>query len=188
MDALLSALLACLLCETGGGSQRLALALARRFDRDAAILAGLGAAALANAVISAGAGWYISGLISTDARSLLLAFAIVSAGAGLLLKVGQPDLLERWRTGPFTTAFLGLLILGFGDAAQFVIVGIAARMADPVPAAIGGALGIVVACTPVIVLRHPMANPRFLTGVRGAAGAIFVIIGAVLGLSAVKLI
>src|SRR4051812_44996214 len=122
MDALLSTLLACLLCEIGGSGQSLSLALAQRFARNRSVLAGLGFSALANASLSAGAGWYISKLMTTDARSLLLALAILAAGAALLLAVRKPDLLERWRTGPFTTTLLGLFILGFGDAAQFMIV------------------------------------------------------------------
>ncbi|AUW56851.1 hypothetical protein C1T17_00935 [Sphingobium sp. SCG-1] len=188
MDALLSTLLACLLCEIGGGSQRLAMALAQRFARNRAILAGVAIAALANAIISAGAGWYISTLLSTDARSLLLAVAIGSAGAGLLLKARQPDLLERWRTGPFTTTLLGISILSFGDAAQFIIVGIAARMADPVPAAVGGCLGIFMACVPVVITRHPLAKTSVLAAVRRITGATFIIIGSVLGLSATGLL
>lgn len=188
MDALLSTMLACLLCEIGRSSQRLSLALALRFARNRSVLAGLGFAALANASLSAGAGWYISRLITTDARSLLLAFAIIAAGAGLLLTARKPDLLEHWRTGAFATTLLGLFILGFGDAAQFIIVGIAARMADPVPAAIGGTLGIFIACAPVIILRNPILKPAVVTGSRRTIGAIFIIVGSVLGLSAVELI
>lgn len=187
MDALLSALLVCLLCEVGGANQQLTLALARRFDRDSPVVAGIACAAFANAAISATSGWFISTMISADARSLFLALSLLFAGAGLMVAAKRPDELSGWRTGAFTTTALGLFILGFADGAQFVILGIATRTGDPIMATIGGGLGVFVACLPVALLRQPVP-PRLSTIVRRVGGGVLLLIGAALGLSAVKLL
>lgn len=188
MDALLSAFLVCLLCEFGGSTQRLALALAQRFRRDAAILIGILCAALANAALSSIAGRYVAASIGPDARSLLLAVALLSAGVGMIFKGRKPDLLDNWRTNAFTTALLGAFILGFGDSAQFMIFGIVTKMADPAMAVIGGALGTVFACLPVVVLRKAIAGPRVTMALRRTGAVIFITTGAILGLTATKLL
>src|SRR3546814_14624595 len=82
MDALLIALLGCLLPETGDKGQLLAHALAERFRRDGAVIAGIVAAALANAALGAAAGAFIAPLLRTDGRPLFLALALVFLAAG----------------------------------------------------------------------------------------------------------
>lgn len=187
MDALLSALLVCLLCEVGGANQQLTLALARRFDRDSPVIAGIACAAFANAAISAASGWFISTMIAADARSLFLALSLLLAGAGILVAAKRPNDLHGWRTGAFTTVVLGLFILGFADGAQFVILGIATRTADPVMTTIGGGLGVFVACLPIALLRQSVP-PRLSMIVRRVGGCVLLLIGTALALSAIKLL
>ena len=87
MDALLTALLGCLLGEMGDKSQWLVLALATRYDRNRAVIAGIIVAALANAAISAFAGAWIGPMLGPDARLLFLALATLFLGIGLLWRV-----------------------------------------------------------------------------------------------------
>lgn len=189
MDALLSAFLACLLCEVGGANQRLTLALARRFERDGPVILGIACAAAANATVSAAGGWFLSKLIAADARSLFLGASLFLAGAGLMIQVKEPNPLAGWRSGAFMTTILGLFILGFGDGAQFVIAGIATRTADPVMAAIGGTLGVFAACLPIAILRQPLpSTAKAATMIRWAGGGILMVLGAVLGLTATQLL
>ena len=84
MDALLLALLGCLLGEIGDKSQLLALVLATRFDRDGAIIAGVVVAAVANAALSAAAGAWIGPMMGADARLLFLALSVLFLGAGMV--------------------------------------------------------------------------------------------------------
>lgn len=188
MDALLPALLACLLCEIGGGNQMLSLALAERFARDGALIAGISLAAITNAALSAAGGWFISLLIAQDARSLFLALALMLGGAGLLMPIRRPDLLEKWRIGPFLTASLGVFILGFGDSAQFIIMGLSNHTADPIFAAVGGAIGTMIACISVVILRQPILSHRTARWLRRIGGGILLSIGAIMALSAIRLL
>jgi len=188
MDALLIALLGCLLGEIGDKSQLLVLALATRYDRDGAVIAGIVVAAVANAAISAFAGAWIGPMLGADARLLFLALAILFLGAGLLWRVSPPDTLDGWPTGPFLTTALGLFILGFGDGPQFLILGIATRTADPALAGIGGAIGVIVALVPVVLVRAQLLAVLPLRAIRWPGGAMLLLTGSVRGLSATGLL
>lgn len=188
MDALLLALLGCIAVEMGDKGQQLALALTERYrGREGALLAGALIAAFANAALSAAAGWYLSTLMAANARSLFLALALVFSGFGLLFLAKRPDLLQNWRVGPLLTAMLGLFILGFGDGAQFLLVGIATRTGDPILTGIGGGIGIALASIAVIMLRSPVLPPRALRTVRILSALLFLLVGVIIALNAIGL-
>lgn len=188
MDALLLSLLGCLLGEIGDKGQWLVLALATRYNRDGAVIAGIIVAAIANAVISAVAGAWIGPMLGSDARLLFLALSILFLGTGLLWRVSPPDLLDGWPTGAFLTTALGLFILGFGDGPQFLILGIATRTADPLLAGLGGAIGVIVALVPVVVARGALLAALPLRAIRWTGGAILLLTGICLALSATGLL
>ncbi|MEJ7927535.1 TMEM165/GDT1 family protein [Sphingobium sp. AN641] len=188
MDALLTALMGCLLGEMGDKSQLLLLALATRFNRNRAVIAGAAVAAIANAAISATAGAVIAPMLGADARTLFAALAVLFLGVGLLVRVKQPDTLDGWNIGAFLTTALGLFILGFGDGPQFLILGITTRTADPLMAGIGGAIGIFVAQLPVILLRHQFAAALPLRAIRIGGAITLLLVGAVLALTALALV
>ena len=181
MDALLTALLGCLLGEIGDKSQLLVLALATRYDRNGAVIAGIVAAAIANAAISAFAGAWIGPMLGADARLLFLAL-------GLMWRVSPPDTLDGWPTGPFLTTALGLFILGFGDGPQFLILGIATRTAEPWLAGIGGAIGVIVALVPVVLLRAQLLIILPVRAIRWSGAGMLLLIGAGLALAATGLL
>ncbi|WP_150293044.1 TMEM165/GDT1 family protein [Sphingobium estronivorans] len=188
MDALLIALLGCLLGEIGDKGQLLALALATRFQRDRAIVAGIAVAAIANAAIGAAAGAFVAPMLGSDARLLFLALALIFLAIAILWPVKRPDPLANWRLGPFLTTTLGLFILGFGDGAQFLILGIATRTADPVLAATGGAIGIIAATVPVVLLRDRLFKMFPLRAIRLGGGASMLLIGLSVAVSALHLV
>lgn len=188
MDALLTALLGCLLGEMGDKSQLLVAALAARYDRNGAVIAGVVAAALANAALSAFAGAWIGPMLGSDARLLFLALSILFLGAGLLWRVSPPDMLAGWPTGPFLTTALGLFILQFGDGPQFLILGTATRSAQPVLAGIGGTIGILAALVPAVLLRDRLFALLPTRPIRLSGGAILLLTGATLALSATGLL
>ncbi|PZU64091.1 MAG: hypothetical protein DI554_09075 [Sphingobium sp.] len=169
MDALLIALLGCLFGEIGDKGQLLVLALAHRYQRDGAIIAGVAVAAIANAALSAAAGAWIGPMLSHDARLLFMALSLLFLGVGLLWPVKMPDTLDDWRIGPFLTTALGVFILGFGDGPQFLILGIATRTADPALAAIG----VIAASVPVILMRDRFLSVLPVRAIRlvGGGGA-----------------
>lgn len=188
MDALLTSLIACFLGEMGDRTQLLTIILATRYRQDMAVLSGIALASLLNAALSAAGGWFLSPLLTNEARTLFLALSFVLAGAGIILPVRQPDPLAGWRLGAFATSALGMFILGFGDKSQFMILGLSTRMADPVFTAIGGGLGTFLACLPVVLLRQRYFTDVPVTWVRRIALILFLIIGISLGLSALRLL
>ncbi len=184
MDALLIALLGCLVAEMGGKSQMLVAAQAHRFGRNAPVVLGLIVATIANCAIAALMGRYLAPMLSPEARLLFLAMALLFLGVGLLWPVKPPDLLRGWRIGPFPTTLLGLFILAFGDGAQFLILGLAVRMADPLLAALGGTIGIVVALMPAVLLRDRLFTLLPMRVIRLGGGALMILAGLGTGLSA----
>jgi putative Ca2+/H+ antiporter (TMEM165/GDT1 family) len=187
MDALLTALLGCLLGEMGDKSQLLLLALAVRFNHNRAVLLGAAVAAIANAGIAAAAGAVLAPMLGADARLLFAALSVLFLGLGLLWRVKQPDVLENWKIGAFLTTALGLFILGFGDGPQFLILGLTTRTGDPLLAGIGGAIGILAAQIPVILLREQFFKAMPLRTLRLGSAALFLLIGAIMALSALAL-
>lgn len=187
MDALLIALLGCLLAEIGDKGQLLVLALANRFQRNGAVIAGIVLAALANAALAAAAGAFIAPMLGSDARLLFLALALLFLGIGMIWPVKPPDPLASWRIGPLLTTALGLFILGFGDGAQFLILGIATRTADPVLAAIGGAAGIIIASVPIVLLRDRLFRVLPLRAIRVVSGLLLLLIAMAVAVSALHL-
>jgi putative Ca2+/H+ antiporter (TMEM165/GDT1 family) len=181
MDALLTALLGCFLAEIGDKNQLLVLALAARFGRDGAMIAGIFIAAAANAAIAAAAGAFLAPMLGSDARLLFLALALLFLGIGLLWPVKPPDPLVGWPTGPLLTSALGLFILGFGDGSQFLILGIATRTADPILAGIGGAL------VPAVLLRERLLRVVPVRAIRYGGAAVTLILAAALAISALQL-
>ncbi|HWV12305.1 MAG TPA: TMEM165/GDT1 family protein [Sphingobium sp.] len=187
MDALLAALLGCFLAEIGDKNQLLVLALATRFRRGGAIIAGIMLAAATNAAIAAAAGAVLAPMMGADARLLFLALAVLFLGGGLLWRVKAPDPLAEWPTGPFLTTSLGLFILSFGDGAQFLILGIATRTAEPVMAGIGGALGVMAALVPLVLLRERLLPAGSIRAIRLAIAAVMLIIALILIVTALQL-
>lgn len=188
MDALLIALLGCLLGEMGGKSQLLVLALATRYNRNGAIIVGIVLAAVANAAFSALAGAWIGPMLGPDARLLFMALSILFLGAGLFWPARQPDVLSGWRLGAVFTTAIGLFILSFGEGPQFLILGIAIRTADPWLAGIGGAIGVIAALVPVVLGRDHLLAALPLRAIRWGGGVVMLITGALMGLSAVGLL
>ena len=94
------------------------------------------------------------------------------------------DVLGKWTIGPFWTAFIGLFILQFGDKGQFILAANAARTDMWILAAIGGWIGVMAACVPALLLHERLAKLLPLSRIRIGGGIAFIIIGAVLALSA----
>jgi putative Ca2+/H+ antiporter (TMEM165/GDT1 family) len=184
MDALLFALVGCLIGTLGDKSQRFVLALAERFDRDGPLILAILLACAANAAISATAGAFIGPLMAANARLLFLALALLFMAVGMLWPISDPDPLDGWRIGAFLTMLLGFFILQFGDGQQFLILGLATRTADPVLAGIGGAIGTSAGLIPVVIGRRALLEAVPLRMIRRALGGLILLIGLACAASA----
>jgi putative Ca2+/H+ antiporter (TMEM165/GDT1 family) len=177
MDSLIATFLSLLLSETGDRTQLLAAALALRFSNNRAVIAGFGLASLANCLLSAFAGSFVDEWISQNPVRLFNGLAYFLAGIAMLAWRRNLDLLTRWKTGPFLTAFLGLFILQFGDKGQFIIGANAAMAGHWIFPAIGGWLGTIAAVLPAIILKDKLAMLLPLKRIRIGAGLLFCAFG-----------
>ncbi len=184
MDALLSTFLSVFLSEMGDRTQILAAALALRYHKNGAVLAGLTAATLLNCTISAGGGSVIDSWISEAPLKLFAGMAYIFAGAGMLMWRRKVDPLTGWKTPAFLTAFLGLFILEFGDKSQFIIAAQSARTEFWPMAAAGGFVGIMAATVPAVILRERLAAIVPLKPIRWVSGALLLGWGILLALQA----
>jgi putative Ca2+/H+ antiporter (TMEM165/GDT1 family) len=188
MDALLSAFVAAGLAEWGDRTQLFVIVLAARYARPAPILAGLAVAAIANSLIAAYAGTLVTDLVPVRAASLLVALALLFAGAGGLLRRSPPDMGMGWRMPAFATAAISLFLLEFGDKTQFLTFAIAARYDSFALAAAGAATAIVAANVPAALLgsRLPAIVP--VRPLRYAIAGLFLVTGFIVAVNALELV
>ena len=180
MDAILPALLAVLLAETGGKTQGLvhAAGLARP---ELPVLGVLLLTTLTGLGVAAFGGSAIAHLLTPDARALLAGMALVFAGAPMLLPRRKP-------IAPPRHLVLALAKSQFGDASQFIVFAIAARADTPVLAVMGGVFGVTAAMLPPLMMGKGWPGKIPLTVLRTAAAMLLLIAGAGLAVGALRLI
>lgn len=187
MDALLTAFVGALLAEWGDRTQLFVIVLAARFARPAPILAGLAVAALVNGLIAAVGGIWVHDLIPTRALSLLVALALLMAGAGSLIRRRPPNIGASWRTGAFLTAAASLTLLEIGDKTQFLTFALAARFDSVALAVTGATAGILVAAAPAAVLGSAFPSTVPVRPIRWAVAAVLIVTGFVVAVRALEL-
>lgn len=187
MEALVPAFLAALLAEFGDKTQLLTIILAARFGRPGPVLAGIAVAAIANSLIASIGGALLAGMIPFRAFNLLLAMALVFAGGGALLPQKQPDIGIYDRLGVFAASLIAFFILELGDKTQFLTFAFAARSPTPLLAGAGAAAGIIVASLPAVALGTALPATLPLRAIRIGVGVVLLIVGIIVGLSALRL-
>ena len=182
----MAALVAALLVQATDRGAWLAARLGDRFDRQGAAIAGLVIAlAIVNAIAVAGA-MLIAPLLSPNARALLLALALISAGGGTLFAPKPPA--GTFRGGAFVASLAAMLALGIGDRMQFITFALAVRTPIPALAAIGATLGGVAVLIPALFAGERLYARIPGRAVRLPVAALLLITGIVIGLGALRLI
>jgi putative Ca2+/H+ antiporter (TMEM165/GDT1 family) len=188
VDVLLTTFLAAALAELGDKTQLLVIILAARFNKPAAVIAAVAVAALANTFIAAAGGVLINGMITLRAISLLVAIALILAAIGNFLPQKRPDMGSTWKTGAFLTTAGCFFLLEFGDKTQFLTAALAARYDSLALAALGATAGIVVANVPAAVLGERAEKALPLKTLRVGTGALFLLVGFIVAVNALRLI
>jgi putative Ca2+/H+ antiporter (TMEM165/GDT1 family) len=192
MAPLLAALVAAFLAEWGDKTQLLVIAMAARFQKAGAVLAAVALGALANSALAAFGGSLLHGFITLRAISLLLALALVFAGAAGLLRDKTPDMGSTWRVGAFLTTLGCFFLLEFGDKTQFLTLALSAQYAGqhdaPVLAAAGATVGIIAANASAALLGEGLTKAVPLRGMRMGVGLLFLAIGLFVAVSALRLV
>jgi putative Ca2+/H+ antiporter (TMEM165/GDT1 family) len=188
VDALLTTFIAAALAEFGDKTQLLAIALAARYRKPGAVLAGIAVAALANSLLAAWGGVLINGMITLRAISLLVAVALASAGiSGLIRQKNPGDMGSTWRTGAFVTSAACFFLLEFGDKTQFLTAAFAARYDSFLLAAAGASAGVIVANIPAVALAERMPKAVPLKRIRLWTSVLFLIAALFVGVPALRL-
>lgn len=184
MDALLTTLVMTLVAEMGDRTQLLLAVLAIRFVRHRQIFLGFASATIVNCALSAFAGILIAEIITGRSLLMFQAMAMLFAAAAMLWPRRKLDRLDGWRMPPFWIAFLGCLILEFGDKSQFLIMAAAAQSGHPVLVAIGGAIGIAAAAIPAFAVARRVEGWGPFKWIRMAGGVVFAVLGVLLAFRA----
>lgn len=179
MEALLPALVACLLAEMAG---RIQLTTESYAGKRAAW--GLFAALLLSTTISlaigAAGGAFMARMVTYEARTLLLGLALILTGGTLLIRARADPLTEPPKGQPLWR----YLATQLGDNSQFIVFAFAARGNAPVLAALGGLSGVMVAGAlpllldgdfrrlPLVPLRRIAGGLLLLTGLWSALHAL----------------
>lgn len=187
MDALVPPFLAAFLAEWGDRTQLLAALLAVRFGRVRPVLAGIALAAFANSLLSAFAGHLLTDIINFRAISLMTAIALLFAGVGAFLPQKSPK-LEGGKTRAFLASLISFGILEFGDKTQFLTATLAARADSIWLPAFGATAGTLLAVAPALIMGDRLAERVPLRSLRMAAGILFSLFGAILAISALRLV
>lgn len=184
----MAAFVAAMVIEMGDRTPWLAAILGDRFEkRGVVIVATLLALALGNGIAGVGGG-IVAAHLTPNARALLLSLALLSAGLGAFGRLKPPDRLAKWRIGTSATSFLGMAILAFGDRTQFATMAFAARSDAPVLAAIGATLGAGIVNAAGVLAGEQMRRQLPIRAIRLGSGVLLCAIGAISGLSALRLI
>lgn len=187
MESLYTSFLAAALAEWGDKSQLLVALLAARYRQPLPILAGVAAAALANALIAAAGGILIHDLVVARSASLLVAVALLFAGINSLAGRQPPD-VAAWKTGPFVTAAACFFLLEFGDKTQFLTAAFAAKYDSMVLTAAGATAGVIVSSLPAALLGDRLAAALPLKPLRIGAAALFLFAGFIVAIVALRLV
>ena len=176
----------CSLCFRRRGVGR--LGLRRGFGRAVPVLAAIALAALLNSLLSAFAGHYLVVLINFRAITLMTALALLFAGVGALMPQKPPKLEGGGRGGAFLASLFAFAVLEFGDKTQFLTATLAARADSIWLPAIGAAAGIILAATPAVLLAEHLRAAVPLRAIRLMVGLIFLLVGAIVALGALRLV
>jgi len=186
VDALVTAFVAAALAEWGDKTQLIVAMLAAATRRPATILAALFLAALASNVVSAIAGIYVADTVTIRAMTLMVALALLFAGAsGLLIRKARERSPRRWL---LAGAFILLLAAEFGDRTQFLTFALAGRFDSAPLAAAGATAGTLAACLPAALLGDRLGRALPLRAIRYVGAALFLIAGFIVAVQALQLV
>jgi putative Ca2+/H+ antiporter (TMEM165/GDT1 family) len=188
LEALLTSFAAAAAGEWGDKTQLLVIALAARYGRPGAILAGVLVAAISNSLLAAWAGGLVHAMVTIRAASLLLALAMVFAGVAGLIRPAKEEPEEPSRVGPFVATAFSFFLLEFGDKTQFLTFAIAAQFNAFAFAAAGATAGVMAASLPAALAGPQLAKRVPLAAIRYSVSGTFLLLGAVVGLSALRLL
>lgn len=185
----MTALVVALLAQGAGRVAALAAQATDRTGRPGAVMLGIVGAQLIVAGLAVQLGVTLAPSLTPETRTLLLGLAIGLAGAGLMGRLSsRASPFGPPRLGAFGTAMLGGGAIMLADSPAFVIAMAAARSPLPWAALPGALIGTAGAVLPAILLGEREWRRLPLRPIRIGGGAVMMLAGLVIALSAKGLI
>jgi putative Ca2+/H+ antiporter (TMEM165/GDT1 family) len=183
-QAALSVIFACFLLvfvsEMGDKTQVMVLVLSTRFKRPWAILAGVLVASLANLGLVAWLGTAISAWINPLVLKWVVGLSFLGFALWMLVPEKDEDPEGRKGYGAFWTTAVSIFVAEMGDKAQFAVLALGARYADPLRVTIGSVLGMLAADSLAVAFGGRLTTYVPMAWVRRAASLLFFLFGLIL--------
>jgi Ca2+/H+ antiporter, TMEM165/GDT1 family len=181
LHILLPCFLLVFVSEMGDKTQLMVLVLSTRFKRPWAILAGVLVASVANLGLVACLGGVVSAWINPVALKWGVGLGFFGFAAWMLVpeKEESPGQAVS-NAGAFWTTAVSIFLAEMGDKAQFAVLALGARYADPLRVTIGSALGMLAADSLAIAFGGRLTAWVPMLWVRRAASLLFALFGLAL--------
>ncbi len=178
MEPLFVSTLVVAIAEIGDKTQLLAVLLATRFKQPWPIIAGILAATVANHLLAATAGYFLSSFLNGPWFKALVAVSFLAMAAWALIPDKADELKDdTGRFGVFLTTLVAFFLVEIGDKTQIATVALAARFHSILLVATGTTLGMMIADVPAVFLGEAATRIVPLKYVRWGTAVIFAGLG-----------
>jgi putative Ca2+/H+ antiporter (TMEM165/GDT1 family) len=179
MDTYLVSTLLVALAEMGDRTQLLAIMLASRYRKPAPILAGILVATLANHMLAALAGFYVSSLLKAVWFQYLISASFIAMAGWALIpdKEGEDGASDRRGWGVFLTTVVSFFIVEMGDKTQIATAALAAKFDNVLVVAAGTTTGMMLANIPAVLLGHRVTKVLPINALRIGAAILYLGLG-----------
>jgi putative Ca2+/H+ antiporter (TMEM165/GDT1 family) len=179
MESFLVSMLLVALAEMGDRTQLLAIMLASRFRRPVPILLGIAAATVANHLLAALVGFYLSSLLDASWFKFAVSGSFIAMALWALIPDKDPEEGEpkRPRLGVFITTTVAFFLVEMGDKTQIATAALAARYHDVLVVAAGTSTGMMLANIPAVFLGHAITRVLPVNTLRIAAALVYLGLG-----------
>ncbi|HEY0283715.1 MAG TPA: TMEM165/GDT1 family protein [Rhizomicrobium sp.] len=178
METLLISAVVVALAEIGDKTQLLAIVLTARFKKPVPIILGIFCATIANHILAATGGYFLSDLLSGAWFQYVVAASFIAMALWTLF----PDRLDTKEkdhalAGAFITALIAFFLVEIGDKTQVATAALAARFHSVFLIAAGTTMGMLLADIPAVLLAERAMNFVPLKYVRTGAAFLFFVLG-----------
>jgi putative Ca2+/H+ antiporter (TMEM165/GDT1 family) len=183
MEAFFASLSIVALAEMGDKTQLLAILLAARFRKPAAIIGGIFAATLANHFLAALVGQQVAGMLDSPVFGYAIAAGFIGMGLWALIPdtFDADDEPSSPKAGVFVATLIAFFLVEMGDKTQIATVAVGAHYQNVVAVTGGTTLGMMVANVPAVLLGHRIERILPIRALQIGAALMFAGLGLWIG-------
>ncbi len=187
MEAFLVSFSTVAIAEIGDRTQLLSLMLAAQYRRPWPILAGVLIATLANHLVAGVIGVRLGRFLTPTVLDLVVGISLIAMALWTLKPDTLGDQSSRLRpASAFFATLVAFFIAEIGDKTQVATIALAAAYSNLLPVVAGTTLGMLLANAPVVFIGNAFAARLPVKAIHYVASALFLILGAVFILRAVR--